>query len=182
MKLNIQLNFGKRFFDYSNTVTSLYVYEYKTSYYTSIVESLLWYGILTWGNLHENKSYSENILDVRMLYFLWICVFVQMRADICIGVWHQYGTRSKSNGSLTVPNKNTDAFRRSLKYIGSRFYNSLSNDLKKIILMKLFRSCCTEFIFHNRKEFLQMMGWRISWELGFNSFVQVFWRIVDILS
>lgn len=97
--------------------------------YKVLVESLLRYGILVWGAIYDNALrllkvaqnyilkimfhkkkmfstdllYSEDILNIRQLFFLSCCVAVHKSSKSWIQVKHVYETRASVNKNIVIP-------------------------------------------------------------------------------
>lgn len=153
--------------------------------YFALVESLLRYGIHIWGaayptNLHtvkvaqkyvikvilfKNKTFPSqvlfqefDVLNIELLYAHSVLMFIDGHraildlpdSDICV-------TRSKTSRDCTIPLFNKSTTQRCLTYHGSKFYNILPLDIKRINNKSLFSKKVKIFISNNGQQFLDIL-------------------------
>lgn len=151
--------------------------------YKSLVESILQYAIVVWGGLYANALeplnviqkyilkimlqkqkryptdllYSEEILNVRMLYFFNSCLFLYKNKDMQQKLDHTYQTRQTTNQNLAVPFYRRDGNQRFAKSLAPKIFNSLPINLKNITNYKRFATLCRPLIYKNYKAYLGLL-------------------------
>lgn len=148
--------------------------------YKALVESLIRYGIIIWGGLYNtalkqlnviqnfilkiiNKKekryptqsiYSVNILNIRSLYILSVCLYVHKIQKFKKYPTHNHATRNKSMCKLQIPMSNKNINQRFINYLGPTLYNMLPVDVRGIQRMESFKLACRKYIFDNNIQFI----------------------------
>lgn len=140
--------------------------------YTSLIESILRYGITSWGLLYKtslqplqttqnyilktilNKDmrysteliYNNNsILDIRGLCILSILMYIQKNKQI-EPIQHNHETRAKNRKDLMLPKLNKGISQRCVDYIGVKLYNKLPPEIRDINKFKKYKIQVKSFI------------------------------------
>lgn len=147
--------------------------------YRTLIEALIRYGIIVWGGLYSNSLkqlnvvqnyilkiiyrkkkryptkllYSEKIFNIRSLYILNSCIYVQKNTKLKDYVNHPYATRSNVNRLLKVPKHNRDISHRFLSCLAPKFYNIIPNKIKAILNIKKFSIECRKYLHQNQQKF-----------------------------
>lgn len=150
--------------------------------YKSLVESLIRYGILVWGGLYESTLYNLNIVqkyilkviykrkktyptdllfscdvcNIRVIYLTTVCTYWYGHAKQYVD--HHYGTRSRVNEHLKIPQNHKTLNLKFVDYIAPKAYNLLPRDLKQITTTKKFAKECKEYIYSNYKRFIDILA------------------------
>lgn len=150
--------------------------------YKSLIESLLRYGIVVWGGLYHNSLsqlcvvqnyvlkvihnkkklyptdllYSEDILNVRSLYFLSTCTFMHKSKNKKF-VNHSHNTRATTGRQLEVPLLNTTKNQRSYDFLAPKMYNILPQEIRLITNLKFFNKICRAYIYNNLVKFMSLI-------------------------
>lgn len=151
--------------------------------YKSLVETLIRYGIIAWGGLYNNALrklnviqnyilriiykknrlystellYTEDINNIRTLYILKVCSYVQKNIKLRHYITHEYGTRSRIQQHLKIPNSNRSINLRSTNYLAPKFYNLIPTEIKQIINMKSFCHQCKKYITRRYSDFIKFL-------------------------
>lgn len=150
--------------------------------YKSLVESIIRYGIVVWGGLCDNALrqlcitqnyilrviffkdrlystnllYSDDILNIREIYYLSNCIFcfkLQNKKDL---VNHRYQTRSNVNKMMMVPFKKYNANQRFTTVLAPKIYNILPLEIRAINNYKCYVNKCKNFI-HQNSEYIKRL-------------------------
>lgn len=153
------------------------------SIYKALVESILQYAIIVWGGLYinalkphnvvqnyilkvifqkekrfpTNQLYNENMLNIRMLYFYNLCLFIYKNKNLQTKLEHTYQTRQISNQNLVVPFYRKDGNQRFATSLAPKLYNSLPVAIKNITRYNVFAKECKPVIFNNYRTYLNLM-------------------------
>lgn len=150
--------------------------------YRAIVESLLRYAIVVWGGLYNNALqqlnvvqnfilkiiykrnrtyptemlYNKELLNMRSLYILNVCILVQKNKHKKIYIQHSYITRNASSRSLVIPNSSTNLKLRYLTYLAPKIYNLVPLEIRSLSNLNKFIIGCKTFITDNAHKFLEL--------------------------
>lgn len=150
--------------------------------YQSLVESILRYGILVWGNMYNNSLrplqviqnrilkiifkkeflyptqllYNKTILNLRTLYFYVLCCYIHKNDKSKCGVHHEYATRINTNKQLSIPRCYSEFSKKSIKYLGPKLYNLLPNHIKSTNI-KVFSKSAKCYIVEQNSDFVRVL-------------------------
>lgn len=140
--------------------------------YKALVESLIRYGITSWGGSYNNSLkqlnviqnfilkviykktwlyptnllYSEDIFNVRSLFILSSCSHIHKNDNLKKVITHQHETRGKVHKNLQIPIINKNIGLRSFQYLAPKFYNLLPTEVKQSKTLRTFNKKCRNFI------------------------------------
>lgn len=150
--------------------------------YKALVESMLQYGIIVWGNTNKihllrliithkyllktilNKKilyptkllYSMDYPSIRSIYLLNTCIFVHKKYATNQVTFHSniHETRNYVKKSIYPPNSKT-ALKYRFTNSSIKCYNFLPNDIKELKNLKKFSKECKKFLITNETELLK---------------------------
>lgn len=151
--------------------------------YKSLVESLIRYGIVVWGGMyrnslqkiniaqnyilkiifkkhrryHTNLLYTEDICNVRSLYFHSLCIYAFKNKTFENYTSSVHHTRSTVNESLSTPRFRRNISHRFLTYTLPKVCNLLPIEIKHIKNLKKFATLSKKFIFQNYFNFINIL-------------------------
>ena len=153
-------------YKFKTLITSLKTQHLKVLY-NALVQPHLFYGIIGWGGVtnhylervqslqnwilkviyNKNKLYPTNrlyietgVFDIRQIFCYVILNRQHRYKSKLVPVSHQYTTRTKAADSMQTRKVDKTLTQRSYYYLGTRIYNKIPPDYKKINSLQLFKS------------------------------------------
>lgn len=151
--------------------------------YTALVESVLRYGIRSWGGLYNSglkvlqtmqnyiikvafkkeKQYSTDSLyrdtklhDIRSLYIINSIIFIHKSNDIQF-INHKHGTRKKINQEVIISKNNKQLCQRNGNYFAKKFYNSLPLEIRNLSNRKTYIKTVKTYVNNNISKFKNLI-------------------------
>lgn len=143
--------------------------------YTCLIESILRYGITSWGFLYKSalqplqisqnfilktifrkdityptsQLYKQyNVLDIRGLCLLNAIIYIK-KLDDKEYIFHNHSTRGKLAKKLVLPKMNKTVCQRCILYLGYKIYNVVPENLKAIKTINKFKKEIKIYILMN---------------------------------
>lgn len=149
-----------------------------------MVESVINYGIIIWGGIHENQLKPleiaqkyilkiilhknkrfptielfqiTQVMNIRTLYIFNAAKFMYKNPQLRILVDHDYHTRSKVSATIHVPKSNKTLYKKHIRYTGTKIYNKLPNFIKCYNNISLFSKSVKNYILNNFELFSDIL-------------------------
>jgi len=144
--------------------------------YTSLIESILRYGIIVWGSLLPSNAHSlqtvqnslvkimlglnrlfptddlyqkNKILNIKALYVHTLLCWMHKNKHKNVTITHRYMTRGNVNEHVARNKYSKSICQRQSNFYGSKYYNILPHHLKTIKNFKKFSASVKNFILEN---------------------------------
>lgn len=154
-------------------------YKLIITFYKTLVEPLLSYGIFVWGgaynsNLESLKTiqnyiikvmlrkpklystrliYNNDIINIRTIYICTICNYLYKNISKQQYVTHKYSTRSIANSLLNIPRSNKTINQRFVDYFAPKIFNQIPKNIREIKNFCSYKKKCRQYVTNNLNRF-----------------------------